>query len=131
MSEETTSDFAKLPRDQQLETVRRRILFQGGNEHEHFLLREVDALAAERDKALCERTREESYWRDEAIRNGQHMERLQARVERLEEALRYHGAHGPACMAGYDKPREDFTKPPEPRGPCDCGLSAALAEESP
>lgn len=55
--------------------------------------------------------------------------RLRARVAKLEEALRYYGAHGPACMAGYDKPREDFTKPPEPRGPCDCGLSAVLAKD--
>jgi hypothetical protein len=41
---QATSEFAQLPKWEQLEKARRRILFEGATEQEHFLLSRVDEL---------------------------------------------------------------------------------------
>lgn len=68
--------------------------------------------------------------RAENRRTREEAQRLLLRAEtenrRLREALGYYGQHGASCMAGVYALRTDFTKPPQARGPCDCGFKEAL-----
>lgn len=65
-----------------------------------------------------------------AIKAEEAIAELEAQCAAMREALEEYGAHGSACMAGYFEDRPTGLEPYIPRGPCDCGLSEALATDA-